>query len=356
MSARRRLLAVSVLTLLLAACGGEDATPDGGDRRDGGGAGSDGSGGGDDGGSAGTDGGRSRDAGPRPDGGVRGVTSPEVLFEGTELDLDRQYGLYIQDDGSSIDIVDDPLGEMGSVIRFRDAKRGDWTHTMVRPADMRTGYRDPAQIVDWEVPYHYVERMLVTPDPQLETEFYNLLEDFHCEPCEANDLQIVVNWRRENTLCLWIAYSTDAGFDPRGTNRGSSFDPWPDINGNATFVTIAADGTSDLPSSVPPTGALLLCREDVHLADLAGRWVDVEMVVRPSSYDTGVVMLWIDDHLYRYDGPNSYRWNQDSSGSLPVNTFQIGLYGGSVTPASGTADYFELFATPPRIELGTDIL
>ncbi|MGE0789011.1 MAG: hypothetical protein AB7S26_25285 [Sandaracinaceae bacterium] len=296
------------------------------------------------------------DAGPRTFAGF-GVTSPEVLFEGTELDLSRQYGLYIQDSRGRIDVVPDPEGTRGDVIRFRHPKDSSWAHTMVRPTDARTGYRDAAQVRAYEAGYYYRQDMYVTADPDWDRLAMNLLEDFHCEPCEANTLQVMLNYDGRDSLCIWIAYSTDPAFDPRGHNRGSSFDPWPALSGPNRFVVpVGSDGAPSLPSSLPDTGALLLCRDDLHTSDLFDRWVTVEMMVRPSSYDSGVVAVSIDGHLYRYDGPNNYRYNQDRPDPLPVNTFQIGLYGEPVGPSGGAASYFEIYTTPPRIELGDDVL
>lgn len=296
------------------------------------------------------------DAGPRADSG-RGITGAEVLFEGTELALGTEYGLYVQDDRGSIDVVPDPLGTHGDVLRFRHPKDADWAHTMVRPTDRRTGYTEAAQVRSYESVYYFREEMLVTPDDQWTEPSMNLLEDFHCEPCEANSLQLFLNYDGDGSVCWWVAYSTDPDFDPRGMNRGGDTDPWDVISPNRTTIRIADDGTPTLPGTLPETGSLLLCRDDVDLDRLFGRWVEVEMIVRPSSYDSGVLMLFIDGEPYFYDGPNNYRWNQDDPDDpLPVNVFQIGLYGSPVDPAPGSSPYFEIYATPPRIEIGTGIL
>lgn len=290
------------------------------------------------------------------DGGPPTITGAEVLFEGTELDLSRHYGMYIQDDRGSIDVVDDPLGIHGDVIRFRHPKDADWAHTMVRPLDRRTDYEDAAQVRSYESVYHYRQSVLITADPQWTEPSMNLLEDFHCEPCEANSLQLFLNYAGDGSVCWWVAFSEDPDFDPRGANRGGDTDPWEVISPNRTTIWMNDDGTPGDHDPIPDTGSLLLCREDLDIDRLFGRWVDVEMIVRPSSYDTGVLMLWIDGEPYFYDGPNNYRWNQDDvSEPLPVNTFQIGLYGSPVDPADGAASYFEIFTTPPRIEIGTGI-
>jgi hypothetical protein len=338
-------------SVVLFACDGEvmGADRDGGSRADDGGA---------------VDAARSdgaiepgRDAGDRPDASfVRGVTNPEILFEGTEMDLGRHYGLYLQDDTSSIELADDPTGAARRVIRFRKTKSEEWTHVMVRPADMRTDYREAAQVTEYEVAYHYRQSVYVTGDPQYSDVSFNLIEDFHCEPCEANNLQIMLNMDGDGSLCLWIAYSTDPEFDPRGYNRGGSSDPWDVISPNRTVAGVRPDGYADIEGELPPTGSLVICRDDLPTERIFDRWVELEIIMRPSSYETGVVMMWLDGHPYFYDGPNIYRWNQDSSDSLPVNTFQIGLYGSAVEPAPDTDPFFEMFATPPRIELGDGIL
>jgi hypothetical protein len=305
------------------------------------------------------DGGPRPDAGPRSDGGPppegRELTNAEVLFEGTELDLGRQYGLYVQDDRSSIDIAGDPLGIFGDVIRYRHFKDSNWTHTMVRPGDARTDYREGAQVRAYEAVYRYRQDLLVTADPQWSEPSMNLLEDFHCEPCEANTLQIMLNYDGDGSLCLWIAYSTDPDFDPRGPNRGGRTDPWELLGENRFYLQAGPDGRPDLEEALPETASILLCRDDVRTEDLFGRWVEVEMIVRPSSYDTGTIRAWIDGRPYRFDGPNNYRWNQDRPDPLPVNTFQIGLYGSQLSPQDGAPEHFEIFTTPPRIELGDGI-
>jgi hypothetical protein len=231
---------------------------------------------------------------------------------------------------------------------------------MVRLTDKRGGYRDAAQVTRWESAYHYKQAFYLAPDPQWSHAFTNILEDFHCEPCEANNLQLYGSYQNDDELCLWIAYSTSDSFDPRGLARGSDFDPWPDISGNRTDLTMGADGyATNLPASLPETGSILLCRSDLAVSDLFGRWVDFELLVKPSSHDSGVIKMWVDGKPYFFDGPNSYRWNQDGPGaadSLPVNVFQWGLYMGSEQPMSGTPEAWEMFATPPLLELGDDIV
>jgi hypothetical protein len=303
--------------------------------------------------SSSSDGGDHEQADAAP-AGTRGVTDPVVVFDGTETELGTQYGVYDQSEGGSIDFVEDPLGQLGQVIRFVKPKDADWAHVMLRLTDKRTGYQEPAQVTEWETSYHYHQKMLVDDDPQYTTSFMNLLEDFHCEPCEANNLQLYSGYLDDDSLCLWVAYSTDPTFDPRGLARGSDFDPWPTLTANRVQLTVGADGYPASPPTLPPTGSLVICRPDLHVSDLLGRWVDVELLVKSSSYDSGQIKVWIDGKPFFFDGPNSYRWNQVSDDALPVNTFQWGLYGGAVDAQGPSA--WVLYATPPRLELGGDIV
>lgn len=284
---------------------------------------------------------------------IRGVTNPQLVFAGTETTLVPFYDVYDQDPAGEVSFVDDPVH--GPVLRMRKSKASDWQHVMVRLGDKRTGYQDAARLPEYERAYHYQQKFKVTADPQFSTVNFNLLEDFHCEPCEANNLQLVINYNNDDSLCLWVAYSTDANFDPRGTARGSSFDPWPTINANRTQIAIGEDGRASVPANLPSTGALFLCRDDLHLSDISDRWVDFEMIVRSSSHDSGVIKMWIDGKPYFFDGPNSYRWNQLDASSAATNNFQLGLYGEGVTPQTGTPSTWELQATPPRVEIGDDV-
>lgn len=308
------------------------------------------------GGSAGNSGGTTGSSGSGPSGCT--LDSPEVLFAGNELDLDK-YSMRIDDPNGFVDIVDDPAGEPDKVLRFYEMKEnGGFSHVMARPYDKRSNYQDTAQLTKYEAAYHYRQRFYLSEDKQLSTSFINLIEDFHCEPCEANSLQLYTGYLVDDSVCLWVAYSTDAGFDPRGLDRGSDFDPWPTISANKTTIPIKADGSPSVPGNLPETGALLLCRDDLHVSDLQGRWIDIELMVKPSSYDSGRIKMWLDGKPYFYDGPNNYRWNQDETigeESLPINNFQFGLYMAEVSPDPGTPDHWELFTTPPFIEIGDDL-
>jgi hypothetical protein len=247
------------------------------------------------------------------------------------------------------------------VLRFVHPKANeDWTHEMVRLTDKRTGYQDAAQVTEWESAYHYQQQTYLPNDPQYSRDFVNLLEDFHCEPCEANNLQIYTSYVEADSVCIWIAYSTDENFDPRGPDRGGSTDPWETLGGdNRLELWLAPDGTPTLPATMPPTASLLLCRDDLKVSDLFERWVDVEILVKVSSFESGVVKFWIDGKPFFYDGPNAYRYNQTGAGSddaLPVNVFQWGLYMGPFDVMAGTPDDWVLYATPPRLELGDDVV
>src|SRR5207245_1366494 len=149
-----------------------------------------------------------------------------------------------------------------------------------------------------------------------------------CEPCEANNTQLMANLGDgPDSICMWIIYSTDDTFDPRGTSRGGSTDPWPILGANKTTLDAAADG-STTPGSVPPTGEIYLLRTDLHVSDIQGRWIAFQMLMKSSSYPAnGQLKMWLDGKPYFYDGANIYRWNQEgkSSGSAAVNVFQLGL-------------------------------
>jgi hypothetical protein len=305
--------------------------------------------------------GSSGSAGNSGSAGKSGCTldSPEILFDGTELDLDK-YNMRIDDPNGFVDIVDDPAGAAEKVLRFYEMKEnGGYSHVMARPGDKRANYQEAAQLTEYEAAYHYRQRFYVSEDKQLSTAFINLVEDFHCEPCEANSLQLFTSYQVDDSVCLWVAYSTDANFDPRGLDRGSDFDPWPTISANKTTIPIQADGSPSVPANLPETGALLLCRDDLHVSQIQGRWIDLELYVKPSSHDSGRIKMWLDGKPYFYDGPNNYRWNQDETigeKSFPINNFQFGLYMAAVSPDPGTPDHWELFTTPPFIEIGKDLL
>ncbi len=296
-----------------------------------------------------------------PPGGTRTVTNPQVLFDGTELDLNSQYWQYIEDPGGSVVVADDPLGVLGSVLRFREQKEhSGWQHVMVAAQDKRDGYNSFAQISTYGPVYHTIQKVFLRGDPQYmqETSMGVFDIDYHCEPCQANNLGIGMGNNGAGSICLTINYSTDSTFDPRGPTRGGTVNPWVTINANSFVVPVAADGTPDLPSPLPPTGSVSLCRSDLSVSDVSDRWVDIELLVRPSSYDTGVIRLWIDGKPFFYEGPNDFRWNElgSSSSATPVSAFQWGIYMPSFTPASGTPTYWELFTTPPHIEIGDDIV
>ena len=259
-----------------------------------------------------------------------------------------------------MEFVDDPVGGTRRVLRFVRPKSADWTHEMVRLLDKRSDYRDAAQVTEWETAYHYKQEMYLPNDPQYSRDFVNLLEDFHCEPCEANNLQLYTSYVEPDSVCLWVTYSTDPEFDPRGPDRGGTTDPWDSLRDeNRLELWLAADGTPTLPATMPETAALLLCRDDVRVSDLFERWVNVEFLVKVSSYDTGVIRVWIDGKPFFYDGPNGYRFNQDGDGrndALPVNVFQWGLYMQAFDVMDGTPDDWVLYATPPLLELGDDVI
>lgn len=315
------------------------------------------------GGSSGTSGSSSGTSGNSPDAsgvdaapGVRAVTNAKIVFDGTETDL-KKYSPRIDDNVSNVTIAADPKGVYGNVLRFRRSKAAEFSHSMERPLDKTTNYQDAAQVVLHEKAYHYKQKFYVTGDPQYTNEYMNFLEDFHCEPCEANNMQIYTSYVEDNSVCMMINYSTSPSFDPRGLNRGSNFDPWPTLSANRIKITLNPDGTATLPGKLPETGALQLCRSDLKMSDLFDRWVDIEMLVKPSAGPTGTMRLWIDGKPYFYLGPNTYRYNQDRpNDSLAVNNFQFGLYGPKAIQKAGTPNYFELYTTPPRIETGDDIL
>lgn len=292
--------------------------------------------------------------------GTRTVTHPRVVFDGTELDI-KKYDLYVQPSSSSIDIGKDPAGS-GSALHFLENKmNGGWNsgHVMVRPLDKRTGYTKGASLPEYEKSYHIKQKLYVGNDPQFRVQPLNLLEDNHCEPCEANNTQLMANTGDgADSICMWIIYSTDDTFDPRGTSRGGSYDPWPILGAHKTTLHPAADGTTS-GSGLPPTGEIFLCRTDLHVSDIQGRWVEFEMLMKSSSYPAnGQLEMWLDGRPYFFDGANMYRWNQSgkSGTSAATNTFQLGLYMDQVAPASGSPDHWEIWTSPPFIEVGDDIV
>jgi hypothetical protein len=282
------------------------------------------------------------------------------VFDGTELALGAQYSLFVQAPNSSVQVVSDPAGGNFSVLQFHEAKQnGGFStgHTMVAMHDKRTNYTSYAQMTDFEKSYHQKQRLYVGTDPQFQTFGVNLLEDNHCEPCEANNIMLMTDTQGNGSVCLWVVYSTDPTFDPRGASRGGTTDPWATLDAHQTVLSVAQDGSTN-PSNLPPTGMIWMCRSDVTVSSLQGRWVDYEILVKSSSYATGQVVMWLDGKPYSYNGPNSYRWNQlgTSGTSRAVNAFQMGLYMNATTPAPGTSSYWDIYSTPPRIEFGDDIV